>query len=428
MAGGAMEVSGVRWHAPVPPAVVPTQVLHRAVRSGPLESRWLGVAFVGLVVALAALALTSWRRSGRRRRFRVSVISALAALSAVCAALVFVNAYVGYAPDLRSVGSLIGAESAVSAAVARRSPTRTAHGLVAAFRLGDAALGVAPGVHYVYLPPGYDPRAAPRYPVVYLFHGYPGTSSDWIRAGRLQQTLDALIGAHLVRPLIAVAPEVNGGWLHDSECLDEVGGPHVATFLTRDVVAYVDRHFRTVRSWRGRAVGGMSSGGYCALNLGLLHQREFGGILGLEPYGDPGKRALVQVLHGDPHRFAQNAPRLYLPKLRFLHPMPVFLDAGTRNLVFAHHVSALGAELRRRGQPVLFRLELGQAHTWREARAGAPYGLVFLSRYLRAPRSQGQTRNASASNAAIAIRGRSPRAAKQTKRGTHSGRNLALKR
>jgi hypothetical protein len=43
--------------------------------------------------------------------------------------------------------------------------------------------------------------------------------------------VDLLVSRHVTPPMIVVAPDVNAGWLRDSECLDEVGGAQVATYL-----------------------------------------------------------------------------------------------------------------------------------------------------------------------------------------------------
>ena len=69
------------------------------------------------------------------------------------------------------------------------------------------------------------------------------------------------------RPPVPVPPALPGAattWASDSECLNPVRGPQFETYLTRDVVGWIDGHHRTVPQAEGRAIGGMSSGGYCA--------------------------------------------------------------------------------------------------------------------------------------------------------------------
>jgi enterochelin esterase-like enzyme len=237
---------------------------------------------------------------------------------------------------------------------------------------------------YVYLPPGYDRLANRwrRYPVVYLLHGMPGSAVDWLRAGALSTTMETLLADHLVRPMIVAMPSAGTTWGQDSECLDAVGGFKVESYLTHAVVAYVDRHYRTVANRSGRAVGGMSSGAYCALNLGLRHTDEFSVILSHEGYGTPGRQAEVALLRGSAALYRANSPALYLPTMRFQQPMAVFLDAGSNDRGVLAEAHRLGVELADKGQTVAFRVAEGSSHSWREARAELPYSLVFASRFL----------------------------------------------
>ena len=147
------------------------------------------------------------------------------------------------------------------------------------------------------------------------------------------------------------------------------------------VVHFVDSHFPTRPGWSNRSIGGMSSGGFCALNLGLRHQALFGSVLAFEPYGDPGTVALGILLHGNRTLYAANSPRSYLPRLHFQHPMQFFLDVGGASGHGIAAVRALAQELQRRGERTDFRVEPGQTHTWTEASAGFPYALAFCYRF-----------------------------------------------
>jgi enterochelin esterase-like enzyme len=235
--------------------------------------------------------------------------------------------------------------------------------------------------YFVYLPPGYDSASERkhRYPVVYLLHGFPGYAVDWFRAGMAAETENALLKAHVIRPVILVAPTVNNDSLTDYECLDAPRGPKLDTYLTSYLVDQIDHRFRTVRSRLGRAIGGFSSGADCALNLGLRHLDRFSAIFAHTVTGEPGTNALHDVLHGDKRAYAANAPFLYLPKMRFTHPVAVYLDSGDANPHVVTREHLLDAELRARGQVVALRIARGQGHTWYEARDGLPYSLSFAA-------------------------------------------------
>jgi enterochelin esterase-like enzyme len=290
---------------------------------------------------------------------------------------------VGYVPTLGGLGApgQVGGTVHAVAGQRRGGPWQSQ---VVRLDIGAPDLGVPALTTYVYLPPGYDDpaNARVRYPTVYLIHGYPGGAADWLRAGRAQQAADLLQRRRLAGPLIMVFPNANGGWLSDSECLNEVGRKQIETYLTTTVVQTIDRNFRTIANRTGRAIGGMSSGGFCSLNLGLRHQDVFSTILASEPYGDPGRNVLRPLLAGSPVLFWENSPSDYLPRMRFAHPMAVFLDAGTDDPTTSRTASRLAELLAHRGQYVALRLAPGLGHTWREARAELPYSLVFANQHL----------------------------------------------
>ena len=194
--------------------------------------------------------------------------------------------------------------------------------------------------------------------------------------------------AHLAPGVVSrgatVAPTAAVGFTSDSECLNAVGGPQFETYLTRDVVGWVDRRYRTVRQAGGRVVGGMSSGGYCALNLGLRHQDEFSVILAHEPYGTPGTSARWRLLGGSQARYQANSPIAYLPTMPFRHRLAVFLDAPASDPGSLSDTLRVAHELAARDQLVSLQIVHGVGHTWQEARRELPYSLVFASRHLTA--------------------------------------------
>jgi len=384
--------------------VLPGYVQRQLRGSRPLESRWVPAGF--LAAALLAALLWRWRgrrhpaATRRRRVWRATAATGSTAALLVLAVLAGVNSDVGYVPTL---GALFGRRvTGGGAAPARRpqalgDPTRNAGSeplvpggsRVDRDMVAAPAYGVPPRPVYVYLPPGYElPREARlRYPVVYLIHGYPGSALDWFRSGAVRETMDTLIADRLVHPMIVVAPNAAASWASDSECLDAVGrGRKLESYLTRTVVDFVDHRYRTIRSRWARAIGGMSSGAYCGLNLGLRHQDEFSVILAHEPYGTPGDVARRRLLGGSWARYRANSPSIYLRTLTFRYPMAVFLDAGSSDRGVIRTARSLALELAGRGQLVAFRLARGVGHNWREARLALPYSLVFAVRYLLPPR------------------------------------------
>jgi enterochelin esterase-like enzyme len=123
----------------------------------------------------------------------------------------------------------------------------------------------------VVLPAGYA-TSHRRYPVVYFLHGLPADSSTYRANGWLAQLVAQAGSFILVEPQGARDDDT------DPEYLDWGGGRNWSTYLTRELPHYVDTHFRTIASRDGRAIIGLSAGGYGAAMLGLNNLGEFGAI------------------------------------------------------------------------------------------------------------------------------------------------------
>ena len=137
------------------------------------------------------------------------------------------------------------------------------------------------GESYVYLPPGFT--AARRYPVVYLLHGMPGTPRIYVGApSHLARVAGELIAAG-ARPFIAVLPYA-GPATHRGRA--EWAG-RWEDYLVRDVVPWTDSHLPTIRSAADRTIGGLSAGGYGAVDIGLRHPDMFGTLESWSGYFHP---------------------------------------------------------------------------------------------------------------------------------------------
>lgn len=123
--------------------------------------------------------------------------------------------------------------------------------------------------YFVYLPPDYF-ESERAYPTLYLLHGGGGDKEEWPAYG-LVDTLDELIMAGEVRPLILVLPHGDSSYW-----VNHVDGPRWGDYVALDLVEHVDATHRTLPSAEHRAVGGLSMGGHAALQLSLNYPGVFG--------------------------------------------------------------------------------------------------------------------------------------------------------
>jgi enterochelin esterase-like enzyme len=128
---------------------------------------------------------------------------------------------------------------------------------------------------FVYTPPGYDPRRAARYPVVYLFHGTNDTAAGWTLAGRANVILDNLIAAKKVVPFVVVMP-----WGHALPygSKSPANAEAFEHYLLGEVVPLVESNYRIAPGRNARALVGLSMGGQQAFQIGLLHRDQFGSV------------------------------------------------------------------------------------------------------------------------------------------------------
>jgi S-formylglutathione hydrolase FrmB len=132
----------------------------------------------------------------------------------------------------------------------------------------------------VYLPPSYATATTRRYPVVYLLHGYGRTADDWYPFIGLPAAMDRDIAKGTSREMILVIPDGNtlyGGSMYSSS--PTTGDWE--TYITLDLVSYIDSHYRTIADRNSRGLGGHSMGGYGVWRLAMKYPGVYSAIYGL---------------------------------------------------------------------------------------------------------------------------------------------------
>lgn len=143
-----------------------------------------------------------------------------------------------------------------------------AHGIVSEIEYWSESLGAKRRAH-IYTPPGYAKNDA-SYPVLYLLHGAGDSDDSWTSVGRAHYILDNLIAADKAVPMIVVMPAAH------TPDRPGPGGPErmlvnedFANDFHKDLIPFVDRHFRTVDKPSHRAMAGLSMGGAHTIQNGL---------------------------------------------------------------------------------------------------------------------------------------------------------------
>lgn len=149
------------------------------------------------------------------------------------------------------------------------------HGTVSRIWYDSPALGLERCMT-VYTPAGYE-TSGKRYPVLYLLHGMGGDEEAWISLGRTAQILDNLIAQGKAKPMIVVMPNGNAsqeaapgessrGMVPPTMQLPKtMEGSYEQAFP--EIVKFIDKNYRTIKSKSGRAIAGLSMGGFHSLHI-----------------------------------------------------------------------------------------------------------------------------------------------------------------
>ncbi len=202
----------------------------------------------------------------------------------------------------------------------------------------------------VILPAGYDAKAQRPYPVVYLLHGYSGSYAQWIGVR------PELPGDATAHRCIIVCPD--GGydsWYWDSPLVPEY---RYETYVSKELVEYIDSHYNTLKDRTGRAISGNSMGGHGAFWVAFRHTDTFGaagavhGGVDIRPFPDNWRMERhLGPYHENPQRWEEHTvinqlyrlqqgkgvPRgwgnVNLQKMQ-PHQLAIIFDCGTDDFFF----------------------------------------------------------------------------------------------
>ena len=118
----------------------------------------------------------------------------------------------------------------------------------------------------IVLPAKYE-QTTDRYPVLYLLHGLTSNYTAWARMNvpEYARGLD----------LIVVMPDVGNGWYVNWAKSEDGQKNNWEDAIIKDLIGHVDATYRTIAKREGRAINGLSMGGYGGLMLGLRHPDMF---------------------------------------------------------------------------------------------------------------------------------------------------------
>lgn len=138
----------------------------------------------------------------------------------------------------------------------------------------------------VYLPPGYKNNPKRRYPVVYFLHGYTDNDAQWYGFVKhwinMPSIVDSVFATGLAKEMIIVTPNAYTRY-QGSMYSNSVTTGNWEDFVAKELVAYIDSHYRTIAKPESRGLAGHSMGGYGTMRIGEKHPDIFSSIYMLSP-------------------------------------------------------------------------------------------------------------------------------------------------
>lgn len=228
----------------------------------------------------------------------------------------------------------------------------------------------------VCLPPGYQQNSNQRYPVVFLLHGGHGDPTDWFnpKKGSALKTLQQLYAQGKLPPTIIITPDGNdlrgSNPKYDPQYFD---GPYgkVSTAIGEELVQIVSRRYRTLPNPNFWAMGGLSSGGWGAINVGLRHLNHFSILFSHSGYfvDDSG---------------VQNSPMKYIKNIspQARRNLQIYMDTGTGDSYYLKQAQNFHALLNKLQIKNVFNTFPG-THSWRYWRRHLADSLTYVGEQFR---------------------------------------------
>jgi S-formylglutathione hydrolase FrmB len=332
--------------------------------------------------AVAAVALAVVGARGGARPGRVIAAATVVVLAAACG----VNVYYGEFPTPRTALGLGYPDQTDLVAVPGKAQRLVAAadgpldrvwsppaGMPGAGQVSEVVIpapvsGFAARSGWVYLPPAYLSGVRAQLPVLVLLPGQPGDPRDWLDGGRLAERMDRYAAAHHGLAPVVVLPDDLGSEFANPLCLDSQLG-NAATYLAVDVPTWIRRTLQVDPDPARWAIGGLSHGGTCALQMALTAPQVYPTFLDISGQDEPSLGTRADTVHaafgvGPAAEAAFHAvnPLDLLRTRRYLQTAGQ-LVAGADDTEFRPQADRVAAALRSAGVPATLTVLPG-AHTW----------------------------------------------------------------
>lgn len=215
----------------------------------------------------------------------------------------------------------------------------------------------------VYLPEGYDGQT--KLPVLYLLHGYGGNNNSWLDDGNMASLTSAAISAGTVGKMIVVMPDGQTSFYCNGY---PEGQLNYEDFFVDELIPAVEKTFNTRTDRAGRAIGGLSMGGYGTLLHAFKHRDMYCCAYAMSP---------AAYMDGAPNLFdiVYSIPASEIPDLT--------IEVGTEDAVVYQMLTYLNGSLQQLALPKYNYIERPGTHEWSFWRECYPKFMTKLGEYFK---------------------------------------------
>jgi len=216
------------------------------------------------------------------------------------------------------------------------------------------------------------------FPVIYLLHGYSDNYSAWVKKAKDVDKLSDLYD------IIFVCPDGATSWYFDSPVDKSI---RYETYISDELVKWVDERYKTIRNRTGRGITGLSMGGHGALYLAFRHQDVYGtvgsmsGGVDFRPF--PNNWNLSNLLGKyaeQPENWEKNTV-INLVHLLTPNSLAITLDCGTEDFFYKVNLN-LHEKLMERNIPHDYMARPG-SHNWNYWATSIKHQALFMSMYFQ---------------------------------------------
>jgi enterochelin esterase-like enzyme len=359
------------------------------VSTGAIQHNQLVALSVAFLVALVAAALGDLlgrevrrylnNRRSRTRSARAGAVAGALVLAVFVASAIDPLLRVGPDAGVYSPAPVKGRPVSSSGPTVAPTEAVPTAGTVKDAAYFSAAMGEVRHF-FIYLPPTYGLKSAVhrQYPTVYLLHGDPSNSGEWLRYGT-PAVFDAGFAHGDLPETILVLPDGNGHVTAATQWANRRDGRDRIEDALLELVAFVDQQYRTAADRQYRVIGGLSSGAYGAVNIAARHPDVFGVAMGFSGY----YIARGPVFGFDRGYADSNSPTVLVERSAEARTVHYVVTVGATD-VYRADTERFLQQLRRLGVSNDFELIPGGGHGGRLFWEGMLFGLGIIKAQLAA--------------------------------------------